>query len=725
MASKTEPSSSRLCVFCRRLEQAGQPCPSLGAGRPSSGPAPISLGDSTASFSAQDAALFQMLHKQPSSLCPRCSDYDIVGAFRDSELWDSSLLLPPGPHGLEKDKINDRARRFAQLAQFELPLGPLSSLHLTPSCQFCRLIYRIIPQGELDPDDWKSTLQPFRSVVRQSGWNTVSPYLRNQSAIMLGFGREHRLFKNVSSVPVLAAHETTVHESQMTGEAIALESSQASPGRTLFHPQYVDALVDFAAIRRAVELCEASHPTCARGGWPAEMSTVRVVDVVNRRVVACPDACDYLALSYVWGKVRPADGALESRTLPRTIEDAMTVDALCIDQGSSLTAEQMAAKQEQLNMMDLIYDCATLTIVAVAGNDSTHGLPGVSSGRNHQVRESIAGYELFTTPPTFEVERTLSVWGSRAWTLQEYRVSRRLLSFTANQVVFDCWTSTWEESIRAESLKPPAPWPETETRVLSSDDEQLRNGEVTQAIFGRSPSKTVQLNEKFPLLLYHCYVYDYTRRSMSDPNDSLNAFLGMLALMRRHLFPSGFVWGLPLRSHPQTLGWTHGRECLPKRLAGFPSWSWAGWQGGVFWPDSILDQSSSRGWQNPRNDLTVRLVSAAGAAIAVEGWLVDLEVRTEPLSEAFKPCGDDLIGIVREGDFLHNNTLPTGTYSFLVVQRLTYNLIERGRDKQEVCLLLLDWHGEYATRKSIVTIRPLIGDDFMRAEPERKTIWLR
>jgi hypothetical protein len=111
----------------------------------------------------------------------------------------------------------------------------------------------------------------------------------------------------------------------MPGEGIALDSRQAFLSRKAFNARRVDRFLEFTKIKRALEVCEASHGSSCRRDWPAKMGTTRMVDVIERKTVPCPDCCDYVALSYVWGGIMPADGALESRTLPRTIEDATTV----------------------------------------------------------------------------------------------------------------------------------------------------------------------------------------------------------------------------------------------------------------------------------------------------------------------------------------------------------------------------------------------------------------
>ncbi|PFH58076.1 hypothetical protein XA68_14195 [Ophiocordyceps unilateralis] len=742
MAQTAAKSASRLCIFCRCLEPASQTCPRLlscqlkeTSTRP---------WDSVTDFSAADAALLERLQGQPSSLCQRCSDYGIINAISTAEPLIENPFGEPlidNPFG-EKQRMAERWEYHEYMKQFKMPLGLLSSLHLTPSCQFCRLIYRIMPRAPIDPGETGIHVTPFRSFFRQHGWDLFSPDLKRQSSIMLKLEDvflETRMVID-TKVPFLRGADVPASSRQFVGESIALNPRQAKENRTWQSARCLQGLVDpsyLSFIRRALTHCETHHQVCRRGEWPTKLSVIRVIDVIDRRVVPCPEDCDYLALSYVWGGVVPEAGALESGSLPRTIEDAMTltkalgrrflwVDALCIDQSPCLTAEQAAAKQEQLGMMHLIYQYATLTIVAVSGKNSNHGLPGVSSNRARcgQLRESIEGHDLFTVPPVMSSELSHSEWQTRAWTLQESYSSRRLLEVSANQCEYGCKMRICSES---EDDREGYFEPQYCDRVLQipgSVSPVTLDYYQTSDIFHRDGQT---LNPQFTCLVYASLMETYTEKHMSRDDDSLNAFLGILGLMQQRQFPMGFIWGLPLRSHPQFLGWRHSSDTSPRRRHDFPSWSWAGWQGPTSMPEScmeniIWDAATSSYRANPQIDLTVQLMKVRNDAIAVQGWVVNLEVRTEPLSEAFKPGSDESLGCVRERDFLHNNTLPSGSYSCFTIQRYTESV--GLRERQSVDLLLLNWRDKMATRQTSLTLRLWMGKDFMSLKPKVETIWL-
>lgn len=202
------------------------------------------------------------------------------------------------------------------------------------------------------------------------------------------------------------------------------------PGRSLNNARLVDPLINFDVIKKHLDVCSKVHRDACRPFRSRELSTTKMIDVLSRKVVPYPPDCEYMAPSYVWGRVHPQDGALESGTLPATIEDAITatkklgmrylwVDALCIDQSTKPTPEQAIAKQAQLKIMDRIYAGAALVFIAVSGRDSNAGLPGLSMRypRAGQVSEHVGDVTLFTVPPSVNLSIASSTWHTRAWTL--------------------------------------------------------------------------------------------------------------------------------------------------------------------------------------------------------------------------------------------------------------------------------------------------------------------
>jgi hypothetical protein len=64
---------------------------------------------------------------------------------------------------------------------------------------------------------------------------------------------------------------------------------------------------------------------------------------------------------------------------------------------------------------------------------------------------------------------------------------------------------------------------------------------------------------------------------MTNPNDILNAFSGILASFS-YSMGSAIFWGLPIRFFENELLFRSIAKVRRRRRLGFPSWSWVGWQ---------------------------------------------------------------------------------------------------------------------------------------------------
>ncbi|KAH7393000.1 heterokaryon incompatibility protein-domain-containing protein [Pyrenochaeta sp. MPI-SDFR-AT-0127] len=715
--------TNRLCIFCRGLEPTNKPCPVLAnhiqtLASSSSAAIPLSTGSG---LSSQDDQLIRALQNQPSSLCSRCSHYNIINVFTKSQPLD----MIQGAHSTSPTQLVDESKRYIDdMAPYRLYFGPLSSVVLTPSCPFCRLLYCILPK-DVASDELAMHIEPYRSHIRQEGWETFPSTLKHQCAIFLGLATVWSPFTPVSDP--FRAGEESIRFPMMTGPAICLDTASAPADRKGNNAKILHSMLDVSLLLKPLEHCQSNHGEYCHAVKPAELQTTRMVDVVERKVVPCPMDCDYIALSYVWGGVQPSIGALENKCLPQTIEDAITVtkelgrrylwiDALCIDQSPNPSPKVLEEKMQQLGLMATIYGCATLTIVALTGKNSNAGLPGISVPRPSQVMETIDGHKLFTIPQYISLDKEMSEWSTRAWTLQEELLSRRLLLFTESQVDFSCLLgSVWEGMDTTTAFKEYIPKHPTQvlahtiTRVQPEPDGQGLTAE--ESLQGR-------------MRLFDGVLQTYTSRRMTNEEDSLNAFLGMLTGFRRRLFPEGFAHGLPLWNYPAALGWMHDRNVKPRRRSMFPSWSWAGWEGTALMPHDLLNMFDNSTGSTADPDLDLRVVSLDGNELTVEGWVANLDIRTEPFSEVFIAEQEDSIASVMEGRSLHNNTLPTGRYDCLVVQRQCDRTSSRNPPRQKTFLIVLEWLGKAAQRRTMITVTSFAGCEFTQTKPELRIIRL-
>ena len=112
-------------------------------------------------------------------------------------------------------------------------------------------------------------------------------------------------------------------------------------------------------------------------------------------------------------------------------------------------------KLSQIPKMDIIYGASVLTIIAASGKDSNAGLPGVhlSNTRTTQTVGKI-GDQLFVSIAGDPMDSFWkSKWSERAWTFQEFLLSKRHLIFLSEQVVFHCSTLSWSEDHALEFVE--------------------------------------------------------------------------------------------------------------------------------------------------------------------------------------------------------------------------------------------------------------------------------
>jgi hypothetical protein len=167
-------------------------------------------------------------------------------------------------------------------------------------------------------------IEPYRTYLRRDGWESFPEDFKNQHAIILDLATSAANSAIMESYQFYISGSPQVLAPYKTGPAIALESRFAAPDRTACSPRPLENKLDLSILLQALNHCLHTHNRC-HAEKPPELLTTQMVDVVERTVIPCPQDCDYVALSYVWGGVQPSPGALEHRCLPQTIEDAIVV----------------------------------------------------------------------------------------------------------------------------------------------------------------------------------------------------------------------------------------------------------------------------------------------------------------------------------------------------------------------------------------------------------------
>lgn len=363
--------------------------------------------------------------------------------------------------------------------------------------------------------------------------------------------------------------------------------------------------IDFAHIREWITGCRTEHQDFCAPPGPELLSKIRsslgftLIDCTSRRIVKPPAVFKYVALSYVWGQSLAQEATIEnSRSilpvkLPNTIEDAVKVtiqlgfqylwvDKYCINQ-----TPHSNELRTQLAAMDLIYSCAEITIIAAAGSDANYGLPGVKK-RPRVVRPSININGITWTSGIRDTELLVkqSTWRTRGWTYQEGHFARRRLTFTDEQVLYECNRCTRNETMNCA---------------------MGRQEDISSDIFG--------LNRSSPRteLTLHTHIQNYTETNLTYPSDVLYAMQGLFTSFSKKRTSERQFWGIPISTvptgdnqsdfppsscnHPAIvliygLAWSIRAGAVAQRRQGFPSWSWAGWTAPIKWRPIALPQMS-------------------------------------------------------------------------------------------------------------------------------------
>jgi hypothetical protein len=309
-----------------------------------------------------------------------------------------------------------------------------------------------------------------------------------------------------------------------------------------------------------------------------KLHNVLVVNVVHRCVVDLPIGAKYLALSYVWGanpegelqctmanrKLLEEAGSLGdiTTTLPSTISDAILVcaklnykflwvDRLCIMQDHPQISVQ-------LDQMAAIYHQAALTIIAMEGDDATHGLPGVSLPRKpDQPAFSYAdNFELVNETPNLYLYRERSTWNTRGWTHQEYMASSVLLYFTNFGLYIEYWRKGERDHVtEAEGPANKTPW-------------------------GHGESSGLHL------------IQDYSGRTLTHRRDKLRGISGI----HQAMYEGQITFGIPLNDFENGIAWrinNYSKVRKPRVFGLFPTWSWASVNERVLFPATFSEMQCS------------------------------------------------------------------------------------------------------------------------------------
>lgn len=499
-----------------------------------------------------------------------------------------------------------KGRRFANRNTYHIlgmTLAPFVDL-MSETCELCRALSNFsgsILESCLKP--WWSRggeLREFPLIMASDGdFDTDVPSF--MAAVPRNFGMSQRWGIYVRSEAGEEQRLRFYREVSEKGQLICCPRIEEGKPQ-LFSPRVVGKRFDPELISTWLSACQTHHPLCVTSESREMMPNIYFINCQTRGVVSgsgLPCSTKYVALSYVWGIKTPAKAAPETNfgpgsalpeNVPAVINDAINVslalgfqylwvDKYCIDQ------KNLATKHKQIFHMDAVYRHASLTIIAAAGSDENTSLPGVSQDRvTKQTLIQTDEVTILSTLPSVH-QIVDSKWASRAWTFQEAILSRRRLVFTDDQLHFECDSMHCYESLGVSFDM---------LYAMKSRYSESHHNFIKPKLFGFG-------HQTAGILTYiHC-AEEYSTRSLTFDEDSLNAFTGVArSLEKSRRPPVRNIFGIPFL-HPRDvatpscnylqmllagLSWRHKPTpgSTPRRRQEFPSWSWAGWAGPVVWP---------------------------------------------------------------------------------------------------------------------------------------------
>ncbi|KAK3368709.1 heterokaryon incompatibility protein-domain-containing protein [Podospora didyma] len=522
------------------------------------------------------------------------------------------------------------ASMFAQETK-QIPMGPVSD-YTDPNCPFCNLITKSVRQawgGKEDPVADKDHPLELFIQSRSPLSIKIDGHIRHP---------EPRILLAVNHKPA-GLHEArgVIRQVDRVKDRFIVAEIERLPDDTSKESSYVvrrdvGTRVDVDLVKSWLNECSGKHKHSVDGKTVGVNNALfeggfRLIDVKDECLVTVPEKRDYVALSYVWGRLstilKPNEDTpdavpliqatnanvkalgdpkalspanMSGMKMAQTVLDAMDftralgqrylwVDTLCIIQDGKSKDGQKTEKDRLMALMDDIYNNAVTTLIAADGNDAEAGIRGW--GEPHRrgrpiepttVVDNDGGQTLRLSicPPSLTEEVRQSKWSTRGWTFQEQHLSRRCVYFTREEVFFACVDGQRRESYYLSSK--------------SADKIELRTGPpwwTNNLRHDPDPTPYHYLGDPSVLDVhdYQVAVQAYSRMDLSHLSDALNAFAGVFN--RFNKAAGGGVLslvqsqGIPVQFLHQGLLWfpSDGAKRRPLEDGNFSTWSWASWIG--------------------------------------------------------------------------------------------------------------------------------------------------
>ncbi|KAI1421571.1 heterokaryon incompatibility protein-domain-containing protein [Xylaria sp. FL1777] len=410
------------------------------------------------------AIFFQKLKRmpqesEPSSLCERCRALEFDDAsLGGQKVWSAEdgfqLAMPEDPDFFIKPIS------ISYDVQDEMPTLPVLQKSADVGCGFCQLL-RMAVQREASVLEGSVEIR-IRYQWGADNWGLVGLVAlirpltnRRCNIIDKAEGDEVQVAFGIDGNPGPVSSwlrlQPSPYDDALCDENLAMINSHL-PSESDYEP--TGSGVSFSP-RRLISVGEGEQSLCHLIDTQTEE--------YQRKWHSSPWNCRYVALSYCWGG--PQDAQAQFKTEAGTLKDRVAgfhckqasqclrdaikvtralgipfiwVDALCIIQGDR---DDWAIQCEQ---MALVYQHAFLTICTPESSSCRQGFldrnhPAVEVRFRSRVDEEVRGsYKIrYIGSPGYDGHEYVacdlsdSSWSRRAWTFQEYAMSKRLVAFGA------------------------------------------------------------------------------------------------------------------------------------------------------------------------------------------------------------------------------------------------------------------------------------------------------
>ncbi|KAJ2898505.1 HET-domain-containing protein [Zalerion maritima] len=535
------------------------------------------------------------------------------------------------------------------------PMGPLSD-YTNSECPFCSLISTAMDLAWGGHDKPRSPTPDIISILCSILEPTPQLFIQSRSAISARRqepdGKSHsdhpqpRLLIAIDHKPPRDYQQHNnrgyIREvDRVKNRHVIAEIENFLPDDTNSRPllprRDVGTVINIPLVKNWISECQTKHKHSLSNANSHEKQNAhlfhpthpfRLIDVHDECLIETSTPCAYVALSYVWGRVRTILSPLTSNEtpillttreniqrlssphslssssssisdskggkakIPDTIVDAIQLTRslghryLWVDT-LSIIQNDPEDKAHHIRLMDSVYDNASLTIVAASGRDANAGLPGVHpgsrSGRLIRTTKMVLPLSnsggdnrktvnLSLSLPSLTEEIRSSTWNTRGWTFQEQCLSPRCLYITSEEVFFNCSQCQFREGYNYNEKKSE----EEEISIQIRTGPAWWNPKLRRDLDATPYHYLGNTSMELEIQAYQGAVQDYSRKSLTFASDILNAFEGVYNRFAGNLSHCGSTGderpimsiqqtqGVPPHLAPQALLWLPSDGSTPR-----------------------------------------------------------------------------------------------------------------------------------------------------------------